>query len=242
MARIRKDHPRLFFNADTWPAVKERALTACKDHFAEVKRHADGPWADEGGEWAVIERPPARPGSSVDVRDWGKQLMAAALAHRVEPSPQRLQRIKDMLWASLDYYHACYAAGQDVSWYSTSRIGWLCAFDWTWRELTPNERRELGASMLRHVDDALHKPNIRRRNLAGFQSGYYGADNIAFFAGVVFLNEGIDDARAWMCLKTGYNEYQKLLPYRAKLAGDDGGGASPTLGYTLAASGRAEWN
>ena len=29
---IRRGHPRLLFNAESWPEIKQRALTVCRDH------------------------------------------------------------------------------------------------------------------------------------------------------------------------------------------------------------------
>ncbi|MBM4050665.1 MAG: hypothetical protein FJ279_36675, partial [Planctomycetes bacterium] len=238
--KIRKDHPRLFFSADTWPAVRDRALTALKEQLAKTKEHADG--KNPTGEWSVIERPAPRPGTTTEVRDWGDQLMSAAFVQRVEPTAERLKKIKDMLQASLDYYHACIAQGKAVSWYARSRMGWLCAFDWLWDDLTPQERQDMGCSMLSHIAEALTKPNIQRANRSGHTTGYYGDTNLEFFAGVLFLNEGIDDAKALKFLKSGHATYQKLLAHRSAMAGDDGGAASPTLGYSFNEYPWAEWS
>lgn len=240
IAKIRRDHPRLFFNAETWPAVKERALTVCREDYEKVKAFAES--KPSGSEWSVIERPAPRPGTTTEVRDWGDRLMAAAFVYRIEPDPQRLRMIKEKLQASLDYYHACLAANQPVNWYARTRIGWLAAFDWLWNELTPQERQEMGRSMLAHIQEALTKPNIPRRNLGGYTTGYYGDPNLCFYAGVLFLNEGVDDEKALRFLKTGYETYQKLLAHRSQMAGDDGGGAAPTLGYTFGEYPWAEWN
>jgi len=222
ISKIRPDHPRLFFNADTWPAVRERALTVNKGHYEKVKAHAEV--------------------GDINVRDWGQQLMSAAFVYRIEPDAQRLQEIKEMLQASLDFYHARYAANKAVNWYSISRVSWLAAFDWVWNDLTPAERTELGQSMLNHVHEVLHKPGIVRRNGGGHTTGYYGGRNAAWFAGLAMLNEGIDDEKALEFLKEGYGVYQKLLAHRSGAAGDDGGAASPTITYSFAAYPWAEWN
>jgi hypothetical protein len=42
VARVRKDHPRLFFNAETWPAARARALGP---------EHAFCPASAEVGVW-----------------------------------------------------------------------------------------------------------------------------------------------------------------------------------------------
>jgi len=237
---VRTDHPRLFFNADTWPSVKARAAGPLKDHFAEVRKTADG--TGKPYEWSAIQRPPTRPGSAVEAYDWGDKLMAAALVQRLEPDPQRLERIRQMLWASLDYYQACFAQGKSVSWYGFSRLNWLAALDWTWNELPEAERLDLARGFLKHVDEALHAPYKQRQNRGGEQTGYYGDDNLALFTGLALHRAGADDAMALRCLNEGYAMYQKVIAHRREMAGDDGGAASPTLGYSMGEYPLAEWN
>jgi heparin/heparan-sulfate lyase len=226
ISKIRNDHPRLFFNADTWPAVKQRALGVNADHFEKVKQHADSV--------------PDEPG----VEDWGNHLMSAAFVYRVTGEPVRLEKIQKMLRASLDFYHQRYAEGKAVNWYSTSRISWLAALDWVWNELTPDERRELAASMLKHVDDAQPgegKPRIERINRSSYTSGFYGTPGLLWPAGVLTLNEGIDDAKALAFLMEGYDLNRNLLAHRARGVGDDGGAASSTVTYCFEAYPWSEW-
>ena len=224
--RIRPDHPRLFFNADTWPAVEARTRGVNADHFEKVKEHADGV--------------PDEPG----VEDWGNHLMSAALVYRVTGEAARLDKIKKMFRASLDFYHQRYAEGKAVNWYSTSRIGWLAALDWVWNDLTPAERRGLAANMLKHVDDAQPgegKPRIERVNRSSYTSGFYGTPGLLWPAGLLLLNEGVDDEKALAFLKQGYDLNQKLLAHRAGGVGDDGGGASSTVTYCFEAYPWSEW-
>lgn len=247
MAQIRPDHPRLFLNSEMWPQVRERALTVERGYYEAMKKHADtstpgGGWWAAGGDPASLQVPGPREGSEVDVRDWGLQALSAAFVYRMEPSPERLKRIRDMLWASLDYYHACYQQNKSVHWYAYSRLGWLAAMDWVWNDLDPQERAKMGRSMLQHVDDVLHKPNIARRNTGAHTTGYYGGRNITLFAGLLFYNEGIDDEAAREYLLEGWGVYERLLQHRAQMAGDDGGTASPTLTYSVADYPLAEWN
>ena len=39
--QIRPDHPRLFFNAQSWPRVRERALGAERDWYQRIQGQAD---------------------------------------------------------------------------------------------------------------------------------------------------------------------------------------------------------
>ena len=247
VAQIRPDHPRLFFNADTWPQVRERALTVHNDYYDAMKLHAEtepkrGWWNDKYTDPDLIPVPAPRPGCKLDARDWGPQALSNAFIYCMEPSPERLERVRDMLWASLDYYHACYAADKSVSWYSYSRLAWLAALDWVWNDIDPQERAEMGRSILRHADEVLHKPGIASRGTAGHTACYYGGRNMTFFTGLLLHNEGIDDEAATEMLLEGWGVYEKLLPYRAEIVGDDGAALSPSVTYAFADCPEAEWS
>ena len=92
---IRRDHPRMFFNKDTWPAVKARAegpAQAARD--ALLKRcdsYPDNPVCTGTG------APKDRPGLTVDpvhtgipsINEWGTQSAECALAWRFTGSRRR---------------------------------------------------------------------------------------------------------------------------------------------------------
>jgi heparin/heparan-sulfate lyase len=236
---IRRDHPRIFLNRDMLAQVKDRTSGVCSDHYMKVKAYALGPPADH--EWAVIDRPPPLE-NGTEVRDWGHQIMGLALVHTLEPERELLPDIVSKLRASAQYYHACYDANESVNWYAFSRAACLCAIDWIWDELSPPVRREVCLSLLEHVDQALHKPDIHRRNGSDYRSGFYGAPSLAWFAGLLLFEEGIDDERAAQFLQKGYEDHFNLLEHRAATSGDDGGEASPTLGYSFGEYPLAQWN
>ncbi len=237
--RIRPDHPRLFLNGDTLPAIRARALSVCNDHYLEVKSFAEASPPDL--EWAVVNRPPPMP-DGTEVRDWGHRMMGSAIVYLVEPTAARLARLTSELHASAEYYHACYAENESVNWYAASRAACLVALDWIWNELSAEDRRVIALRLLDHVDEALHKPGIRRRNGSDHRSGFYGAPSLAWFAGLLLHGEGIDDSRADRFLERGYDDHVKLLVHRASACGDDGGEASPTLGYAFGEYPLAQWN
>ena len=237
--RIRRAHPRLYFTDESWPDVRRRALTVRADWYARVKTIAR---TADGEDWLKIKRPGPLPGNAFDVLDWGARIFAAAFVERMEPSPARLAEIKALLRASLAYYRAAYDQGREAAWYSLSRAGCFAALDWLWDGFTAAERREIGGGLLAHVRDALHKPGILYRNENGVKTGNYGVDNFAWFAGLSLFGEGIDDAAAGEALRRGTEVYMKMFEHRAAAAGEDGGGASATLGYLLGEYPNAEWN
>jgi hypothetical protein len=54
--KIRSDHPRLFFNADTWPAVRDRALHEENRWYESIKGRVDR----LANDLENVERPAAR--------------------------------------------------------------------------------------------------------------------------------------------------------------------------------------
>ena len=61
--RIRRDHPRMFFNAETWPAVKARAEGPARAARDALIKRCDGYPADpvcSGFDPVVFREPPPR--------------------------------------------------------------------------------------------------------------------------------------------------------------------------------------
>jgi hypothetical protein len=223
LARIRKDHPRLFFNAETWPLVKERAL----NQESKLKRRVD--------------RCPEEP----EVKDWGTEAAATAFVFRMTGEARYLELTKKLLQRSIEHYHARNAEGWAAHWYSTSRVNAWSAYDWIYNDLSEQERREITIPFLEHVEREQRgtgKPRLQRHNTGGPTTGFYGAPNLLWFTGLAIYADGINDDRALDYLKRGYELNMQLLAHREKTAGDDGGSASSTLGYAMGAYPWAAFN
>ena len=97
MGKIRHDHPRLFFNRETWPGVKARALGPERAFYDELRRMVDAYPAEIAHEYrgmseadslcadgtvAVVMRP--RP------REWGVDVGADKLTPVDAPPPARM--------------------------------------------------------------------------------------------------------------------------------------------------------
>ena len=93
-ARIRSDHPRLFFNADTWPAVRQRALGAERQWYSHIKGRVD--------------RLRAEMGSEVEPKELGPQAAWAAFVFRMTGDQQYLELARKCLERSLSFYEACF--------------------------------------------------------------------------------------------------------------------------------------
>jgi hypothetical protein len=186
---IRKDHPRLFFNKDTWHEVKSRALNEEKEWYAALKEKVDGYPDNPTIEYARAALPYGRNedgtyktigyGRGAEV---GAQAAHAAFVYLVTEDTQYLEKTKKMLFIAVELYRECYELGMTVNWYSTSRVHWLAAYDWIYNDLTPSERREIMGSFLDTLQKLIlnpQRPVIYRLNDTDHTQGFYGDRNLA---------------------------------------------------------------
>jgi heparin/heparan-sulfate lyase len=252
MGSIRPDHPRLFFNRETWPAVKARALGEEHTGYDRLKervdRYPDTPApASAGDDFAYRKK---EDGTYETVRlprptEWGIQAAQTAFVYLVTGEGKYLARAKKMLEASVRAYHECYEKGMTVNWYSTSRVHWIAAFDWLYNDLSPEERRSLMGSFLMYLENLQPRPDrpqIYRQNDSDHTTGFYGDRNLLWFAGLAAYRDGIDDERALRFLKLGYQYNRDLFAYRAECAGDDGGLATTATNYSMGAYPWSQFN
>ncbi|MFW6114480.1 MAG: heparinase II/III domain-containing protein [bacterium] len=229
--KIRGDHPRLFFNADTWPAVRDRALDEEKAWYESVQSRVDR-LADQVED---VEEP--------EVRDLGVEAAQAAFVFLVTEKPKYLELAKKCLDTSLRYYDKCYKERKSVNWYSTSRVHATMAWDWLYDHLSEAERRDTMSQLVTAIDRVLKaEPPIYRENMSGYDTGFYGVRNCLWFIGCTAFNTGIETERVNEWLVWGHDENLKMLEHRKRACGEDGGGASPTLGYVFGAYPWAEQN
>jgi len=202
-SRIRPDHPRLFFNADTWPDVKAR-VQRDGDGFKRLQQMARG-----------LPEDPA-------VRDWGSELMRAALVQRVTGEASLLAKVRKMLRATIDHYLLLHDFNSHVE----TRVGCAAALDWTWNDLSPAEREGLARDLLRyaygrHVHDVLQGAGRVEHD------PYYYAGNMHWYVGLAALHPGLtgtDYLRALAVLGRGYdNNVVSSFGHRMELMKDRGG-------------------
>jgi len=199
--RLRPDHPRLFLNADSWPAVKARALGPERDLFEKLKQETD-----------------AIPANEITRGDWGLHLMRTAFVYRVTEDQALFGKIKTMLHATVDHY----LTRKVYNSRSYPRVGWLAALDWVWNDLTPPERRNLATRMVKYVYSLYVEDKLRNR--LAHQPWYY-ARNVWWYAGLVLLDDELDDvdyARVLAVLAQGYSHNRSLMNEYRERGGDDG--------------------
>ncbi len=224
LPRVGPDHPRLFLNRALVAALRDRMTPDQQRYLADLRKKVDG--------YPAAPAPPTPQTQSDPRNDWGKPAADAALLHLLTGDAQYLPKAAALLRAAVDWYGAQYRAGQPVSWYSSSRIGALCAYDWLYNDLTAGQRQEIGTPLLAHMRQALDpKTRTPGDGPSGPTAGFYGAPNLAWYAGLAFLGAGVDDEAAARMLSDGYRDHLAMFRYRTEAAGDDGGSATACVAY-----------
>ncbi|MBM4028239.1 MAG: hypothetical protein FJ280_23025, partial [Planctomycetes bacterium] len=246
-AKIRKDHPRLFFNAETWPAVKARALGKERAWYEQFKSRVVKLEAElAGSSVSRASRPRIEggtPSTQAPARDLGPEAAWSAFVFLMTDEAKYRDLAKKCLETSLRYYEQCFAERKTVNWYSTSRVHATMAWDWLYNHLTESERSEYMSRLVRVIDNVIKaKPSIYRENMSGYNTGFYGVRNSLWFIGCTAYGTGIEPQLVNEWLVWGREENLKMLAHRKTACGDDGGGASATLGYIFGAYPWAEQN
>ncbi|MBN1676431.1 MAG: heparinase II/III family protein [Kiritimatiellae bacterium] len=228
---IRPDHPRLFFNRETWPAVKARALGREREFYLAIKSGLDR---------AAKEHLAA---SNLPARDRGVQAAKAAFVYRVTGEQPYLELARKYLDSSVRYYEDCFRNRRKVDWYSTSRVHATAAWDWLYESLESRERRE----WMERLIDAIHnvrsaKPRIPGENYGSHKTGFYGLPNCIWFVGAAAYGAGIREERAREMLEWGYAENMRMLAHRRAACGEHGGAGTSALGYVTYSYPWAEHN
>lgn len=242
LGKIRRDHPRMFFNKDTWPQLVERskgpAAEARERLIARCDSYPDNPVCTGTG------KPVDREGLTVDsahtgippINEWGTQAAECALAWRFTGDRKYLEKAKAMLRANVKGYDEAIANLRAVNWYSHTRLNSLCAYDWIYNDLTDQERREIIVPLVNHVEAVQPRPgrpSIRRRNTGGVTAGCYGVKNLMWYAGLAAYGDGYCDKLAAQLIVEGQDYHAQVLKFRSDSAGDDGALGTGTPGYAM---------
>ena len=147
--------------------------------------------------------------------------------------------------ASAAAHRVAYANRRAVHWYSERRILALCAYDWIFEGLTPDQRREIIVPLVEHVEEiqpGSGKPAVTRRNTGGTKTGFYGVASLLWYAGIAAHGDGFCDGLARSHLEKGYALNREMLDFRAESAGDDGALVSGVPAYSMGAYPWAHFN
>ena len=243
---IRKDHPRIFFNSDTWPEVLARAEGPARGYrdalLKECDKMTDNPVCGYTG--PVVRMPKkASDGSFIStdsmpidaIKEFGKQAAKCALAWRFTGDAKYLEKARRMLKVSVDAYTDATKNLHPVDWFAFNRLNAICAYDWIYEGLTDGQRREIIVPLVEHV--RLIQPEaglkIPRQPPGSKTTGFYGMASLLWYAGLAADGDGYCDEVARKMLEKGYRLFLEVIENRNATAGDDGGLISVAVNYSL---------
>lgn len=223
--QIRQDHPRIFFNAETLPAIKEQAYSNNRKFLDRLIKKVDA--LPDNPVAGNVEMPKIKDRTIPisGIKEFGTEAAACALAWHLTGEQKYLEKAKKMLKVSVKAYTDATNNGRPVNWYAHSRINAFCAYDWIYNELTPEERREIIIPLMEHVVKVQpeYGLNIPRTGAGSHKTGYYGVRAMFWYSGLAAYGDGINDALAEEHLNKGYKQFLKVMDFRNTNAGDDGG-------------------
>ena len=234
--------PRLLFTASMFEemrrALKENPLL--KEGFEKLLKKVDA-YPEE-----ISEKTYEKQFYGSD--KFGPTAMRAAFAFRLTGEKKYADQARKILKYASEWYPQQYAQDKAIAWTSFSRISALCAYDWLYEEMSPEERNAIGGKLLEHVKKAQDTAWIVKSGLqnkgegtSAWYSSFYGTPLLKFYAGVVFSKAGIDDSAADRLLREGLLDHLRMLNHRSGMAGDDGGGNNSTPGYAFGDAPVCEW-
>ena len=137
------ENEKIFFNAETWPSIKERAWSDKKKYLGELLQEVD--MLSDNPEIPDTRLPEIKDRTiPIDaVKEYGREPAACALAWRFTGKEIYLEKARKMLKISVDSYADATRNLRPVNWYSHTRINAMCPYDWIFETLTPEERKEL---------------------------------------------------------------------------------------------------
>lgn len=246
LKNIRKDHPRLFFNAQMIPMIRARAklfpseVQWMKTYLNQMPD--DAPYIEltehftRLPEGTIITKQAGKYASGLVKFEGSRQAVRAALLYVISGEKFYLEKAK----ASLRLYHKVLALSEkgqiwiDVT--ADTRINAMTAWDIIYNDLTPSERRELVLPILGYIKkDQPDGGFAFRRTIGGVEDGNYGARSLEYFMGVLLYGDGIADKDAEQMLKRGAKLFFDMLDYRDNVSNGSGLLASATAVYTFGA-------
>lgn len=234
--------PRLLFNEEKFISMRKALSTnpLLQEAFAKTREKVDK-YPDEVNEQSFQNH-------FYGTDKFGQTAMTAAFVYKLTGEPKYRDKAVKILKYASEWYPRQYAEGKAIGWTAFSRICALCAYDWIYNEIPEAERTVIGRNLLAHMEKAqdtewILKSGLRHKGegISIWNNSFYGTPLLKFYAGLAFYDCGINDKLAAKLLKEGLQDHIRMLDYRSKMAGNDGGGNNSTPGYAFGDAPVCEW-
>ena len=250
MSMIRKDHPRLLFNSETFPKVKARALGAEREFFEKMRKLVDNLPEKPKIQWdqnkLTIQKDgklkfkaPSYMLTQCMPNIGGMEAARCAFVYLVTGEKKYLEKAKAHIYHSLEVYRWALKNQIMVEWEMRHYIGSFLAYDWIYNDLTPEERTEILTGLyeitrgIQHDNRDFGQVATFRRNRSNYTSGFYGANSLRWYAGLAGYGDGVADDIARRLLELGFDDFMDVMNFRDRISGKDGVLVSACLGYSL---------
>ena len=245
ITRLRPQHPRLFLNEETLPAIRENVKGRFAERFQKLKEEVDklpddAPFIIKEGLHTV--RPdgtfqlvrPALQGCSMVVYEGGRQAASIAFVYLMTGDEKYIPKAKAYMRLAPKVWEWAASGNIWADIYGASRINALTAWDWLYDKMTPQEREEIIVPMLEYITKTQPKGKYTfRRTIGGPMDGNYGETAIEWYAGLAAYRCGVRDELAEQMLRRGANLFVKMMDYRERVSSGSGLLAAITSGYTF---------
>lgn len=238
---IRTEHPRMFFTTEDIPLIKSNAMLFDEATYNRMVKSSER--LITKGYVFKNELHKDRFSST----SAGYRAADAAMLWVVTRDKKYLDFAKDMLAKIIAHYELRIENNLNVSKQSFTVISTLCAYDWLYNDLTIEERQNLG-SRLYNVTRKIAwfgskiRPKRQGETIGETKSSFHGTASLPWYIGLTFYGTGIDDEECANMLRLGYDIHQKMISYRAKMLGKNGGSHSGTIGVDSDTYQYAEYN
>ena len=245
ISRLRPQHPRLFLNEETLPAIRENVNGRFAERFQKLKEEVDNlpedaPFIIKEGLHTVRPdgtfqlKKPALQGCSMVVYDGGRQAASIAFVYLMTGDEKYIPKAKAYMRLAPQVWEWAAKGNIWADIFGASRINALTAWDWLYDKMTPDERSALIIPMLEYITKT--QPNGKytfRRSIGGPTNGNYGETALEWYAGLAAYKCGIRDELAEQMLRRGAKLFVDMMDYRERVSGGSGLLAAITSGYTF---------
>lgn len=240
---VRTAHPRLFITTDDIPTMRENASGDRKASYVAMKSRIDNLIATG----ISFPDPLAKSGEYNTNHEIGFRAVEAATIWLVSGDRTYLEHTKTILKELTAYYQLRVKNNLNIAWYVYSQVCALCAYDWIYNDLTPEERKTYGEPLYNVMYDiAWHGSGVRksryRENISESTSGCYGINALPWFLSIAFYGDGVNDKKCEEMFKSGYDYFMDMAAFRRKMAGSKGGGATACAQYSFGFYPLADFN
>lgn len=245
LQQLRSDHPRMFFNQDMLPRLRERVKGELKEVFEKTRKQVeslpdDAPFIiredrfNKQPDGILKAKSASQFGSSAVIYNGADQAVQAALLYLITEDKRYLEISKKYLKLAAKVFNWSAELGMWVDWTTNTRINALVAYDWIYNGLSQQERKELLTPLLEFIKKEQPDGGFTfRRTIGAYNNGNYGATALQWFAGLAAYGDGIDDPLADKMLKAGARLFVHMMDYRDEISAGSGLLSTPTVTYSF---------